>query len=146
MVPNRKTAIVFAQIEDWYDKSWHKLAQVQHPSPAEALVFVDEHENSIQQGAFGINAPNKYVPYPPITLWGWISFPAVRHGGGGTVSFADGHAVLWKWKEANTLKLGRSSPWLVLKNGAGVNDRDLGCFFGGVPATVPIVPVAARNQ
>ena len=31
--------------------------------------------------------------------------PLLRHGGGTTVSFADGHVDYWKWKHSKTIKL-----------------------------------------
>ena len=34
----------------------------------------------------------------------WIDFPASWHDGGGTFSFADGHAELHKWVDLNTLR------------------------------------------
>jgi len=40
-----------------YRKCWHKAGDIRKPSPSKALVFIDEHEKSIQQSAFGINAP-----------------------------------------------------------------------------------------
>jgi len=42
-----------------YRRCWHKLSQVHNPSPSQAIVFIDEHEKSIQQSAFGINAPDQ---------------------------------------------------------------------------------------
>ena len=68
------------------------LAEVRNPHPAQALVFVDEHENSVQQGLFAMNHPN-FWEWPGTTVWTWLSAPATRHGNSGTVSFADGHAA-----------------------------------------------------
>ena len=45
------------------------------------------------------------------TVWTWLSFPATRHGNAGTVSFADGHAELWHWKEQTTLKPPNAAAW-----------------------------------
>ena len=120
-----------------YNKCWHKTMQIQNPGPSKAAVFVDEHENSIQQGMFVINAPDQWAHFG-MPLWSWISFPSTRHGGGGTLSFADGHTELWRWVEPNTVSLSKMPPWLVLKPGAGANDRDLTKLFNAVPAKVPI--------
>jgi type II secretory pathway pseudopilin PulG len=120
-----------------YRNCWHRLSEVRSPSPAEALVFIDEHENSIQQSAFGINAPNRWDLFDQ-PHWSWISFPATRHDAAGCVSFADGHAVVWRWLEANTVRLGRQPPWLVLQPAVPNTDRDLSRFFRGVPQKVPI--------
>lgn len=39
--------------------------------------------------------------------WGWWDGPFVRHGNGTTVSFADGHAAWWLWKDKATVDLGK---------------------------------------
>jgi prepilin-type processing-associated H-X9-DG protein len=89
-----------------FDKCWHRLGDVRRPGPAQAqaLAFVDEQEKSIQQSVFGRNAPNRFQTFET-PIWTWISFPATRHGNAGAVSFADGHAKAWRWREANTLKI-----------------------------------------
>lgn len=89
---------------DGYHNCWHQLTQIRNPGPAQALVLVDENEKSIQQSAFGINAPHDFLLFGA-ALWTWISFPATRHNAAGTVSFADGHVEAWRWREANTLQI-----------------------------------------
>ncbi|HEY5914272.1 MAG TPA: hypothetical protein VJA21_27095 [Verrucomicrobiae bacterium] len=122
--------------EEYYRLCWHKVPAILNPGPANALTFVDEHEKSIQQGTFGINAPNYYTWFGT-ALWTWISFPATRHGNAGTVSFADGHAEIWRWREPQTQQTSAKNDWLVLQPAANP-DRDLARFFKGVPAKVPI--------
>jgi prepilin-type processing-associated H-X9-DG protein len=39
----------------------------------------------------------------------WWALPPVRHVGGTTLSFADGHAEHWRWKAGETVKLGESA-------------------------------------
>jgi prepilin-type processing-associated H-X9-DG protein len=123
----------------YHSYTWHRLNQIRNPGPAQAFVFVDEHENSIQQGLFGSNNPDKYL-WPETTLWTWLSFPATRHGNAGTVSFADGHAEVWPWREANTLAISRKQGWYLLPPQPAVpnTDRDLGRFFRAIPVKVPI--------
>jgi prepilin-type processing-associated H-X9-DG protein len=75
----------------WFSDCWHKLTQIRTPGPTKALVFIDEHEKSIQQSAFGINAPDRLWLFGT-AQWDWISFPATRHNNGCTFTFADGHA------------------------------------------------------
>ena len=120
-----------------YQRCWHKLAQIRNPSPTKALVFVDEHEKSIQQSAFGINAPNQWWLFGT-GLWTWISFPATRHNNGCTCSFADGHVEPWRWREANTLQVGNMNTWTVLQPAVPNTDRDLSRFFRAIPEKVPI--------
>jgi prepilin-type N-terminal cleavage/methylation domain-containing protein/prepilin-type processing-associated H-X9-DG protein len=119
-------------------KCWHKLAQIQKPGPTRATVFIDEHEKSIQQSAFGINAPDRWWLFGT-AQWTWISFPATRHNNGCVLTFADGHAEAWRWVEPNTAMISRLNTWIVLQPAPGRNaDRDLGRLFQAVPEKVPI--------
>ena len=43
-----------------YKRCWHKFSQILTPAPAKANVFIDEHEKSIQQSAFGVNALERW--------------------------------------------------------------------------------------
>jgi prepilin-type N-terminal cleavage/methylation domain-containing protein/prepilin-type processing-associated H-X9-DG protein len=122
--------------EPGYELCWHRLAQVQRPGPSRAAVFIEEHEKSIQQSAFGINAPDNLVLFNT-TLWTWISFPATRHNNAGLLSFADGHVETWRWREGNTMRVAQLNDWIVTKPGVA-NDRDLGRFFQVVPEKVPV--------
>ena len=118
-----------------YDLCWHKMDQI--AEPARAAVFIDENEKSIQQSAFGINAPDHLTMFSS-SLWTWISFPATRHGNAGALSFADGHVESWRWLEPNTAAIARMNDWIVVKPAVPNTDRDLGRFFRVVPDKVPI--------
>jgi len=125
-----------------YRSCWHKTSQILHPGPARALVFIDEHEKSIQQSTFCVNAPG-YQLFGT-AAWDWISFPATRHNNGCTFTFADGHAETWRWQEPRTLEISRKNPppwsWIAWPANAssGINDRDLGRLFQVVPEKEPI--------
>jgi prepilin-type N-terminal cleavage/methylation domain-containing protein/prepilin-type processing-associated H-X9-DG protein len=73
-----------------------KMADVVHPPPAMAWVFVDEHPDSINDGCFFNN--------PLVTGGGshWSDLPASYHNGAGGLSFADGHAEIKKWIDGTT--------------------------------------------
>ncbi|MBM3882641.1 MAG: type II secretion system protein [Verrucomicrobia bacterium] len=131
-VPDTRTGYT-----DLYDYCWHKLGAIRTPNPAQALVFVDENEKSIQQSAFGLNAPNRWQIFGD-PLWSWISFPATRHNFGGTLSFADGHAEHWRWREPNTARIASLNLWTVRQPAVANTDRDLSRFFRAVPERVPI--------
>ena len=120
-----------------YNLCWHRLAQIQRPGPARAAVFVDENEKSIQQSAFGINAPDRLTMFDS-ELWTWVSFPATRHNNAGTLGFADGHAEQWRWREPNTMQIAALNDWTVMKPAVPNTDRDLGRFFTAVPEQVPV--------
>jgi len=62
-----------------------KFTQITHPGPAAALVFVDESQNSVDDGCFAL------------TLNGWANSPTARHSRGAALSFADAHVEHWKW-------------------------------------------------
>jgi prepilin-type N-terminal cleavage/methylation domain-containing protein/prepilin-type processing-associated H-X9-DG protein len=120
-----------------YELCWHRLGQIQRPGPSQAAVFIEEHEKSIQQSAFGINAPNSLTLFNS-SLWTWISFPATRHNNAGTLSFADGHVATWRWREGNTAQIAQRNDWIVVQPGVANTDRDLGRFFRAVPEEVPV--------
>ena len=122
----------------WFNDCWHKEAQIRQPGPTKAVVFIDEHEKSIQQSAFGINAPDKLWLFGT-DKWTWISFPATRHNNGCTLTFADGHAERWRWLEPSTARISSLNAWLVLQPGTSRTvDRDLSRLFQAVPQKVPI--------
>jgi prepilin-type N-terminal cleavage/methylation domain-containing protein/prepilin-type processing-associated H-X9-DG protein len=101
---------------------FRKMSDIARPSPAEANVFVDENTHpdparcSIDDGFFAVRADNQAPP------GFWQNTPASRHGNMGLVSFADGHAEIWRWLEPTTAKL-----WGVDKT-TRRDDRDLQKF------------------
>jgi prepilin-type N-terminal cleavage/methylation domain-containing protein/prepilin-type processing-associated H-X9-DG protein len=82
-----------------------KFSNVRVPGPAVAFFFIDEQtdpndivgydtKSSIDDGYYAVNSTTGPVQ--------WQNSPASRHGNGGTLSFADGHAEFWKWLAAKT--------------------------------------------
>ncbi|MBM3834248.1 MAG: type II secretion system protein [Verrucomicrobia bacterium] len=86
---------------DWVQmdrvKAHAKYSAINSPSPSRALVLIDENPYTIDDGYFAVRCFDTN-PY-------WQNSPAGRHNAGGVLSFADGHAELWKWLEANTPKI-----------------------------------------
>jgi prepilin-type N-terminal cleavage/methylation domain-containing protein/prepilin-type processing-associated H-X9-DG protein len=68
-----------------------KLTQLVDPPPVQTFVFMEENEQSIDDGIMVIENP-MYGPWND-----WWDMPAARHNGLGTVSFADLHAEPVKW-------------------------------------------------
>ena len=66
-------------------------SQLLNPSPTDLIVFVDEHPDSLNDGAFAVQMPSS----PKSTVW--IDVPAKYHGNSGSFTFADGHAEIHKW-------------------------------------------------
>ncbi len=120
-----------------YELCWHRAQQIQRPGPSRAVVFIDENEKSIQQSAFGINAPDSLTLFNS-SLWTWVSLPATRHGNAGVLGFADGHVETWQWLEPNTIQIAQLNDWAVMKPAVPNTDRDLRRFFAAVPEQVPI--------
>jgi prepilin-type processing-associated H-X9-DG protein/prepilin-type N-terminal cleavage/methylation domain-containing protein len=58
-------------------------------TPARLFVFLDEHEDFINDASFTVN------PAPADT---WSNIPADRHSHGCNLSFADGHVEHWNWR------------------------------------------------
>jgi prepilin-type N-terminal cleavage/methylation domain-containing protein/prepilin-type processing-associated H-X9-DG protein len=67
---------------------------VQITSPANMYVYLDEREDSINDGWFAQN---------PDTPWNIVDYPASYHGNAAGFSFADGHSEIHKWLDARTM-------------------------------------------
>jgi len=75
-----------------------KSADILHPPPAMAWVFVDEHPDSINDGCFFNN------PLATGTSSHWSDLPASYHNGACGFAFADGHSEIKKWSAPTTRK------------------------------------------
>jgi prepilin-type N-terminal cleavage/methylation domain-containing protein/prepilin-type processing-associated H-X9-DG protein len=64
-----------------------KMGDIIQPGPANALVFVDESINSIDDCLLGVTESQS-----------WLDSPTARHSRGGQFSFADGHVERWRWR------------------------------------------------
>ena len=119
---------------------WQKFCQIRSPPPSQAFVFIDEHENSIDNARFVTS--KRTSPLPSDWTWYWADFPSLRHAGGCGVSFADGHLNIWKFLEPRTYEISgadvSSIPdhWLQDRT-TSVGDRDLDRVFDAAP-TLPI--------
>jgi len=71
---------------------YRKSADLIDPGPARTFVFLDEREDSINDGMFVVDM--QFYPTTSATI---VDFPASYHGGGGGFSFADGHSELRRW-------------------------------------------------
>ena len=70
------------------------IAQIRNLKCSEFFVFLDEHEQSIDNAALGIMPPGN---------WSWFNLPASRHKQGCVLSFADGHVAYHKWRGRSVL-------------------------------------------
>ena len=72
------------------EKVFEKTTDVNRPAPSNLWVFVDEHPDSINDGAF-FNAQNNYE---------WIDMPSNLHNGACGFAFADGHSEIHRWRSS----------------------------------------------
>ncbi len=77
---------------------FQKESDIIRPSPANLLVLLDEHPDSINDGgwAFQMHDPDQRA------LGNLIDIPASYHNGAGGLVFADGHSEIHKWRDART--------------------------------------------
>ena len=80
------------------------------PGPSQTFVFIDENENSIDDGYFASN------PGLPGT---WVNVPATRHGNASGLSFADGHAEIRGWKDKVILAQNAPTSNYTIPGGGG---------------------------
>ena len=69
-----------------------KIPDFVDPPPSRNFVFIDEHEDSINEGCF----------WWSMNGIGWGDLPASRHNGACTLSFADGHVESKRWLDSRT--------------------------------------------
>jgi prepilin-type N-terminal cleavage/methylation domain-containing protein/prepilin-type processing-associated H-X9-DG protein len=60
--------------------------------PTDAFVFIDERDDSVDDGFFGVSMNGATM----------VEIPASYHGGSGPVTFADGHVELHRWLSPDT--------------------------------------------
>jgi len=72
---------------------YKKTSEIAKPSPAEAMTFVDESIETIDDGYFAVNYTDGRTR--------WQNSPTVRHGQAGVFAFADGHSEQWRWRALN---------------------------------------------
>jgi prepilin-type N-terminal cleavage/methylation domain-containing protein/prepilin-type processing-associated H-X9-DG protein len=81
--------------------------QIQKPPPSQAMVFLDERSEGLNDGFYFLGAEGDQ----------WTDLPAIWHSQGCNFSFADGHAEHWRWFDSRTLT--------VVPGGVTANNRDL---------------------
>ena len=80
-----------------YFKLNSKMSDLQNPGPADTWIFMDEREDSINDGWFAVDMLNQG------SQTRWVDIPGAYHNGGVTISFADGHAQIKKWRDPRTM-------------------------------------------
>lgn len=84
---------------------YRKSSDMIDPGPSKTGVFLDEREDSINDGMFVIameGAATAPGAAPNPGAYGIVDYPASYHAGAGGFSFADGHSELRKWRDKRT--------------------------------------------
>jgi prepilin-type N-terminal cleavage/methylation domain-containing protein/prepilin-type processing-associated H-X9-DG protein len=85
----------YASPDAAYDVYW-KQTDLGRPPVSQHFVFIDEHEDSIDDGFFFFSMAGGERA-------GWLDIPSARHGRGANISFVDGHVETKKWIDKRTL-------------------------------------------
>jgi prepilin-type processing-associated H-X9-DG protein len=101
-----------------------RMASFNHPGPANTWVLMDENPYSINDGSLAIpalaTAGNTYL----------VDYPAGTHAGAAGISFVDGHALIYKWKDPRTYTpQGIIAPGMGSSSGSHPNPDDIDCFY-----------------
>jgi prepilin-type N-terminal cleavage/methylation domain-containing protein/prepilin-type processing-associated H-X9-DG protein len=91
-------------------KKFFKMSDLTDPGPSSTFVFLDEREDSINDGTFVVDMagwPDQARRYKI------IDYPASYHNRAGGFSFADGHSEIRRWLDVRTFPIltrGREIP------------------------------------
>ena len=89
-----------AQCTDAREATIYKYSLIRNPRPDGAVVFLDEDEGSIDNGAIGIYSKKDAIIRGREGYW---NVPGSRHDRGCVLTFADGHAEAWRWSDSYIL-------------------------------------------
>jgi prepilin-type N-terminal cleavage/methylation domain-containing protein/prepilin-type processing-associated H-X9-DG protein len=81
----------------WLGPNWRKYSKLANVVlPAKTFVFVDEHPDSINDGAFATKCDGNQPSDSPSAAY-YVDMPASYHNGACGFSFADGHSEVHRW-------------------------------------------------
>ncbi|MDB6129612.1 MAG: putative major pilin subunit [Verrucomicrobiales bacterium] len=96
-------------------------------SPSQLFVFIEEKAESINDGCFNMDMVSAIDPSRQLTPGKFriVDYPAGYHENGAALSFADGHAELWQWKDPRTILSVKPNETMVINNSSADN-ADIG--------------------
>jgi prepilin-type N-terminal cleavage/methylation domain-containing protein len=97
-----------------------KLSDVLDPGPSRTWLFLDEREDSINDGEFVVGMYG--YPNQPL-LWTIVDYPASYHNRAGGLSFVDGHSEIKKWRNNDTVP--PFNPFGLPLNRVSANNEDV---------------------
>lgn len=80
--------------------TYRKMGQIIQPSPTQALTFVEERPDTINDGAFGMQWP--FEEGNP-AAWMLRDKPGTLHSKSANLAFADGHVETRRWQDSRTV-------------------------------------------
>jgi len=91
-----------ASTSTWYPawRAYNKESDMTVPSPANLIVFLDEHPDSINDGWWITEVGANLAANPGA----WEDLPASYHNRACGISFADGHSEIHKWVVDSTVQ------------------------------------------
>jgi hypothetical protein len=98
---------------------YFKTSELSPPGPARVSVLVDLRPDSVTWSDF-FTPMTGYYPRAP-SLYSFGDFPGSHHSGMGSVSFADNHAELPRWRDPRTMAPGISAT----QPAASPNNQDI---------------------
>ena len=104
-----------------------KISDLVDPAPSRLWVFIEEHPDSINDGAFGNVGPI------PASQYRMIDFPAAWHNGASILGFADSHVEERKWVDPRTVVPSPFSPYISYHP----NNSDITWLANRTTAAVP---------
>jgi prepilin-type N-terminal cleavage/methylation domain-containing protein/prepilin-type processing-associated H-X9-DG protein len=78
---------------------YKKFGDLVDPGPTRTWLFMDEREDSINDGQFIVSMYG-YPDHP--TWWKLVDYPASYHNRAAGLSYADGHAEIKRWQDGRT--------------------------------------------
>jgi prepilin-type N-terminal cleavage/methylation domain-containing protein/prepilin-type processing-associated H-X9-DG protein len=98
--------------------AYTKQSDILHPGLDETWVFIEESPYSIDDGFFAVD---------PRETTEWYNSPAVLHGNGSVLSYADGHSEIRRWTDGSMINEKPATPSGNTDNWpASPNSGDLG--------------------
>jgi prepilin-type N-terminal cleavage/methylation domain-containing protein/prepilin-type processing-associated H-X9-DG protein len=102
-----------------------KLSQVTQPS--KMMTFLDEREDSINNGWFGVNTSGMAHGTTPANpgSYAFFDFPAFYHNRAAGIAFADGHSEIHRWHDGRTMRPIGTTSIVVLPGTPSANNQDV---------------------
>lgn len=97
---------------------YKKFSDLTDPGPTMTWVFMDEREDSINDGEMIVGMTG--YPDQPKT-WKIVDYPAGYHNKAGGLSFADGHSEIRRWVDPRTVPVLKKRTEIPLNVGSPDN-------------------------